>query len=475
MTDDFRIRFLVVDDQQSIRKLCITIGNSLGFLSSEAETAEAALSHIEAESPDIILCDLKMAEMSGMEFLGEVKKVLPRTEVAMMTGYGSIESAVQAMKLGAYDYISKPFRVDEMKQRLQRMAEKVRLVAENEFLRDRVTADMQLNGIVGSSAKIQDVLRIVARLKDTRTPVLITGESGTGKELVARAIHFRGALAKRPFVAVDCGSLVPTLIESELFGYEKGAFTGAVKSRSGLFQSANGGTIFLDEIGELPMEMQAKLLRVLQEKEVRPVGTNTPVKVDVRIIAATNRDLEAGYQAGRFRKDLYFRLNVVTVHLPALRERKSDIHLLVQCFLDRFAPKQHVTVTPNAMSALLQYDWPGNVRELENCIERAIALGNHRVIDVHDLPPAIQRASERQGATETAPLSATDLEDLERITIERVFEQVKGDKALAGKMLGISRATLYRKIKRYGIGRRQDRGGAVEDVLARAAGVGAEQ
>jgi two-component system, NtrC family, response regulator AtoC len=452
MTDDFRIRFLIVDDQQSIRKLCMTIGTSLGFFCCEAESGEAALAYMESDSPDIILCDLKMAEMSGMEFLAEAKKLLPRTEVAMMTGYGSIESAVQAMKMGAYDYITKPFRVEELKITLQRMAEKVKLVAENQFLRDRVSADMELNGIVGSSAKIQDVLRMVARLKDTRTPVLITGESGTGKELVARAIHFRGALAKRPFVAVDCGSLVPTLIESELFGYEKGAFTGAIKSRPGLFQSANGGTIFLDEVGELPMEMQAKLLRVLQEKEVRPVGTNTPVKVDVRVIAATNRDLETEYQVGRFRKDLYFRLNVVTVGLPALRERKSDIHMLVQCFLDRFAPKQNVSVTPAAMRCLLQYDWPGNVRELENCIERAIALGNHESIDLQDLPPAIRRSAEEDMEQAKAPLSATDLEDLERMTIERVFDQVKGDKLLAGKMLGISRATLYRKLKRYGIG-----------------------
>jgi two-component system, NtrC family, response regulator AtoC len=451
MNDDLRIRFLIVDDQQSIRKLCATIGASLGFVCAEAESAEAALSHVETESPDIILCDLKMAEMSGMEFLREVKKLLPRTEVAMMTGYGSIESAVQAIKLGAYDYVTKPFRVEEMKQKLQRMAEKVRLVAENAFLRERVASDMEINGIVGASAKIQDVLRMVSRLKDTRTPVLISGESGTGKELVARAIHFRGALAKRPFVAVDCGALVPTLIESELFGYEKGAFTGAVKSRAGLFQHANGGTIFLDEVGELPLEMQAKLLRVLQEKEVRPVGSNDKVRVEVRVVAATNRDLEIEYQAGRFRKDLYFRLNVVTVHLPALRERKSDIHLLLQCFLDRFAPKKVIQMTPAAMKALLQYDWPGNVRELENCIERAIALGNHETIDLHDLPPVIQQAGESSQASQPV-LSATDLEDLERMTIERVFEQVKGDKTLAGRMLGISRATLYRKLKQYGIG-----------------------
>ncbi|MGZ7029672.1 MAG: sigma-54 interaction domain-containing protein, partial [Terriglobales bacterium] len=317
----------------------------------------------------------------------------------------------------------------------------------------------ELNVIDGSSAKIQDVLRMVSRLKDTRTPVLIAGESGTGKELVARAIHFRGSFQKRPFVAVDCGSLVPTLIESELFGYEKGAFTGAMKSKQGLFQAANTGTIFLDEIGELPLEMQAKLLRVLQEKEVRPVGSNDKVRVDVRVIAATNRDLEAAYRNGTFRKDLYFRLNVVTIHLPALRERKSDMVCLVRSFLARYAPEENVTVTPAAMHCLFQYDWPGNVRELENCIERAIALGNHRTIDVQDLPAAIRMTGPSLPVPAEAPSTmpsvpapnSTDLEDIERQTIERVFQQVGGDKALAGKMLGISRATLYRKLKRYHI------------------------
>jgi two-component system response regulator AtoC len=369
-----------------------------------------------------------------------------------MTGHGSIESAVEAMRQGAYDYIEKPFRVEKLRQLLQRMAEKVRLVNENQFLRERVNTETQLDGITGTSAKIQDVMRMVSRLKDTRTPVLITGESGTGKELVARAMHYRGPLAQMPFVAVDCGSLVPTLMESELFGHEKGSFTGALKSKPGLFHAANGGTIFLDEIGELPLEMQAKLLRVLQEKEVRPVGSNEKNPVDVRVIAATNRDLEASYRAGTFRKDLYFRLNVVTVHLPALRERRSDIPQLVHCFLDRYAPGENIQIAPAAMKSFLQYDWPGNVRELENCIARAIALGDHRTIDVNDLPPAIGKADESGvSGGDSSALSTTALADLERMTILRVFEQAGGDKLLAGKMLGISRATLYRKLKRYQI------------------------
>jgi two-component system response regulator AtoC len=458
MSDDLRARFLIVDDHQSIRKLCMTVGASLGFHCMEAESGEAALAYLETDSPDIIVADLMMPNMTGLEFLPRVKQILPRTEIAIMTGHGSIETAVQAMKLGAYDYITKPFRIEELKLLLQRMEEKVKLVAENQFLRDRVSAEMELNGIVGSSSKIQDVLRMVARLKDTRTPVLITGASGTGKELVARAIHYRGSFAKRPFVAVDCGSLVPTLIESELFGYEKGAFTGANKSKEGLFQAANGGTVFLDEIGELPLELQAKLLRVLQEKEVRPVGSNQKVKVDVRVIAATNRDLEMAYKEGTFRKDLYFRLNVVTLHLPALRERKSDIPTLVHYFLDKFAPGKMVTISAAAMKCMLQYEWPGNVRELENAIERAVALGSQDTLEVHDLPPTIREGQEPQLAIESLPgpvrstVSNTDLEELERVTIQRVFEQVQGDKALAGKMLGISRATLYRKLKRYNIG-----------------------
>src|ERR1700726_375705 len=410
MRDESKLRFLIVDDEQSIRRLCMTVGQGLGFSCIEAETAESALEIVETSPPDIVVTDLKLPSLSGADLLKKIRELLPRTEVAIMTGHGSIESAVEAMRLGAYDYIEKPFRVEKLRQLLQRMAEKVRLVAENQFLRERVSSETQLDGIVGTSSKIEDVLRMISRLKDTRTPVLITGESGTGKELVAHAIHYRGPLAQMPFVAVDCGSLVPTLMESELFGHEKGSFTGALKTKAGLFQAANGGTIFLDEIGELPLELQAKLLRVLQEKEVRPVGSNVKVPVDVRVIAATNRDLEAAYRGGTFRKDLYFRLNVVTVHLPSLRERRSDIPQLVHCFLDRYAPGENIQVTPNAMKNFLQYDWPGNVRELENCIARAVALGDHHNIDASDLPPAISMVQEAENSESTdSALSTTAL------------------------------------------------------------------
>jgi two-component system response regulator AtoC len=474
MSDDLRIRLLVVDDEQSIRRLCMTIGSSLAYNCNEAESAETAIQRLETDPPDLVLTDLKLPNQSGVELLKQIKAVLPRTEVAIMTGHGSIESAVDAMKLGAYDYIEKPFRVEKMRLLLQRMAEKVRLVNENAFLRERVSTEENLDGIIGTSSGMQDVLRMISRLKDTRTPVLISGESGTGKELVARAIHFRGMMAQTPFVAVDCGALVPTLMESEMFGYEKGAFTGAMKSKMGLFQAANGGSIFLDEIGELPLEMQAKLLRVLQEKEVRPVGSNDRHAVDVRVIAATNRDLESAYRTGTFRKDLYFRLNVVTVHIPPLRERRADVPMLVHYFLNRYTPTKPLQVTAAAMKSLLQYDWPGNVRELENCIARAVTLGDQETIDVQDLPPAIrseQPASSEMTPQDAASLSTTALAEMERMTILRVFEQAHGDKALAGKMLGISRATLYRKLKRYNIALRanpeQDEKEAAAHVAAR--------
>jgi len=451
-----QIRLLVVDDEQSIRRLCMTIGDTLGYSCAEAESAEAVIARLPHNPPDMVVADLRLPNLSGADLLRQIKARSAETEVVIMTGHGSIGSAVEAMKLGAYDYIEKPFRVEEMRLLLRRMAEKIRLVKENRVLRERVETEQELDGIIGDSPTIREVLRMIGRLKDNRTPVLISGESGTGKELVARAIHYRGAFAQMPFVAVDCGALVSTLMESDLFGYEKGAFTGAVKSKQGLFQAADGGTIFLDEIGELPLEMQAKLLRVLQEKEVRPVGSNSSVSVHLRVIAATNRDLETAFRAGTFRKDLFFRLNVVTVCLPPLRERRSDIPMLLRCFLDRHAAGENVQFTPAAMKLMMNYDWPGNVRELENCISRALILGDRERIDVADLPPALLAGCGsgtvlKDVPFEGSPSPATGLEELERLTIARVFEQVGGDKAMARKMLGISRATLYRKLKRYQI------------------------
>jgi two-component system response regulator AtoC len=450
------IRLLVVEDEQSIRRLCLTVGGSLGFACSEAESAEAALALGPSFVPDIVLTDLRLPHMSGAGLLREIKSRFPATEVVVMTGHGSIESAVEVMKLGAYDYLQKPFRVEELRMLLRRIEEKIRLVQENHVLRERFETDQELDGIIGDSAKIREILRMIGRLKDSWTPVLICGESGTGKELVARAIHYRGAFARRPFVAVDCGALVPTLMESDLFGYTKGAFTGAMKSKTGLFQAADGGTIFLDEIGELPLEMQAKLLRVLQEKEIRPVGSNENVSVQVRVVAATNRDLEAAFREGTFRKDLFFRLNVVQIHLPPLRERRSDIPMLVQCFLDRHAGGENVKFTPAAMRLLMQYDWPGNVRELENCISRALTLGDRERIDEGDLSPALlgrgnSKPAPSESVAEGNSPSTMALEELEKLTIQRVFDKVGGDKAKAGELLGISRATLYRKLKRYQI------------------------
>ena len=461
--DDSRIRLLVVDDEQSIRRLCMTVGSSLEYVCSEAESAEAALAQSPAIPPDIVIADLRLPNLSGADLLRQIKSRLPATEVVIMTGHGSIESAVEAMKLGAYDYIQKPFRVEELRMLLRRMEEKIRLVQENRVLRERVETDQELDGIIGDSAKIREILRMISRLKDTWTPVLICGESGTGKELVARAIHYRGTFAKRPLVAVDCGALVPTLMESDLFGYAKGAFTGAAKSKVGLFQAADGGTIFLDEIGELPLELQAKLLRVLQEKEVRPVGSNESIHVQVRVVAATNRDLESAIHEGAFRKDLFFRLNVVSITLPPLRERRSDIPMLAQYFLDRLAEGENIKFTSAAMKLLMRYDWPGNVRELENCLCRAVTLGDRKVIDESDLSPALLQGNskDKKEKIESAPPDQDDtsstvaLDELERITIQRVFDKVGGDKTKAGELLGISRATLYRKLKRYQISANQ--------------------
>ncbi len=448
------LRCLIVDDDDGIRKLSIKVAESVGFTCAQADCAETALQMMEVEPPAVVLTDMVLPDINGIELVRQARTRLPNAEFAVMTGYGSIETAIQATRLGAFDYITKPFSLADLKSLLTRMHYKASNVAA--LMPAAPSRTAEISGIVGSSPKVQEMLNLVDRVKDLRMPVLITGESGTGKELVTRALHESSMNAKRPFIVVDCGALVPTLIESELFGYEKGAFTGAAASKQGLFQHADGGTIFLDEIGELPLEMQTKLLRVLQQKEVRPVGSHRQVKVDVRVIAATNRNLEIEYREGRFRKDLFFRLNVVSLQLPALRERRSDIPQLAQHFVRKFAGRD-LAIAAAASDAMMRYDWPGNIRELENCMERAVALGNQSTVELQDLPWNVQRGPEAavaaaMPAAAPAQEEITELEKVERETIVRLLQQAHGDKERAQELLGVSRATLYRKLKRYHIG-----------------------
>jgi DNA-binding NtrC family response regulator len=386
-----------------------------------------------------------------------VKQLLPHTEIAIMTGHGSIETAVQAMKLGAYDYITKPFRIEELKLLLQRMAEKVKLVAENQFLRDRVSTEMELSGIVGSSSKIQDVLRMVARLKDTRTPVLITGESGTGKELVARAIHYRGLLSKRPFVAVDCGSLVPTLIESELFGYEKGAFTGAYTSKPGLIALADGGTLFLDEIGELSIGLQSKLLQVLQDGKFSRIGAQEDTRSEARVICATNRDLKHEIAAGTFREDLFYRVNVVNITLPPLRERSIDIPELVEYFREHFNMmynRRAMPLSASLMRLLQAYHWPGNIRQLENLIKRYVILGTESSISGDLAEPAPNNLDydvPMEGPVSLKKITNQAVRRLEREIILKVLQAHHWNRRRAAEALKISYRALLYKIRDAGL------------------------
>jgi DNA-binding NtrC family response regulator len=448
------LSLLIVDDERPLREACREVARALGFDTQVADEVGPALRALEQRSFDIVLLDLRLPGASGMELLQEIKQRRPETEVILMTGYGSVPSAVQAMKLGAYDYVAKPFNLDELKRLLQRAAGHVRLAMENRMLREKVRATHGFGNIIGRAPEMEKLYRIISKVARSTHPVLIHGESGTGKELVARAIHFNGPSKDRPFLPVDCGSLVPTLIESELFGYVKGAFTGANRAKDGLLAMAEGGTIFLDEIGELPVDMQAKLLRALQEREIRPVGATRSVPIDVRILAATNRDLELAVAEGTFRKDLYFRLNVVNLRIPPLRERKQDIPLLVGHFMERLRHATAVerSLSDEALRLMLAYDWPGNVRELENCLERASTLSSGPVIQVTDLPTEVQNAS-------AAPAPGTagngqriqSIAELERHAILNAILQTNGDKLEAARGLGIGKTTLYRKLKEYGV------------------------
>jgi DNA-binding NtrC family response regulator len=439
---------MIVEDEEPTRKLCADVAESCGMKAIIATTAEEALELLESHAVDIVLTDLKLKESSGLDLLKRVRDVYPQVAVLVLTQYGTIESAVAATRMGAVDYVTKPFHVEDLQARLRRVARDVDLNQENQLLREQLRTRPGFGGLIGVAERMQRVYKMIEKVSQHQYPVLILGESGTGKELVARSIHFSGERKNRPFTPVDCSALVPTLIESELFGYVKGAFTGAFQTKQGLLEAAQGGTLFLDEIGDLPVDLQAKLLRVLQEREVKPVGSTERHRIDVRIIAATNRDLEAAIRNGSFRQDLYFRLNVVQIKLPPLRERKSDIPLLVISFLDKFMDPQGParTISEDAMRRLVAYDWPGNVRELENAIERAVALGSGPIVHVGDLPSSLQYpASER--APEKDEL--LPLDELERRAILRTLRETSGDKLAAARMLGIGKTTLYRKLKQY--------------------------
>ncbi|HEY7679193.1 MAG TPA: sigma-54 dependent transcriptional regulator [Terriglobia bacterium] len=445
---------LVVDDQEMVRDLCQQVVDSLGYRSFLAESGSQALEFLDGNAVDIVIADLKMPGMSGIELLDRIKARNPRIEVVIMTGYASVPSAVQAMKLGASDYIVKPFGAEEMKLPLERLSRTLDLKDENRYLRERLRSRQSFGKMVGQSQQMQHAFKLIQRVASSRSPVLILGESGTGKELVAKSIHESGPWSDKPFVPVDCGALVPTLIESELFGYIRGAFTGAVRGKVGLLETAEEGTLFLDEVAELPVELQTRLLRAIQEKEFKPVGGTTRIPFHARIIAATNRNLQVAIQQGSFRKDLYFRLNVVSITLPPLRERKADLPLLAEQILRHLSAsrrddhgKAPFVLSSEALDRLLAYDWPGNVRELENCLERAVTLGSGPIIQVSDLPSNVQ-VPPAVGA-EGFPESVIPLEEMERQAILRALAGAGGDKLQAARLLGIGKTTLYRKLRAY--------------------------
>ncbi len=416
---------LVVDDEDAARSVCRDIAREAGLEVYEAATTEQALELLEQSAVDIIITDLKVPQLGGLELLKRVRISHPQVAVMVLTQYGTIKTAVEATRLGAADYVTKPFHMEELRSKIDRLLRGIELDQENRVLREQLRTRPGFGGLIGVSPKMQRVYKLVEKVSQHNYPVLILGESGTGKELVASSIHFGGTRQKKPFVPVDCSGLVPTLIESELFGHVKGAFTGAQHSHAGLLESANGGTVFLDEIGDLPVDLQAKLLRVLQEREIRPVGATDRVRIDLRVIAATNRDFESAIRTGGFRQDLYFRLNVVQIKLPSLRERKSDIPLLVSSFLEKFSDPQRAvrSISEDAMRRLMAYDWPGNVRELENAIERAGALGSGPILHAGDLPSNLQYTSEEKlpESDELVPL-----EELERRAIFRALRETGG-------------------------------------------------
>ena len=442
------VSVLIVDDEDASRNLCRDVVADSGWRARTASTTEQATEILEQSGIDVVITDLRVPQLGGLELLKRIRETYPQTAVIVLTQYGTIESAVEATRNGAADYVTKPFHISELRAKLDRVVRLLEVDQENRILREQLRTRPGFGGLIGVSPKMQRVYRLIEKVSQHNYPVLILGESGTGKELVARSIHFSGTRRKDPFVPVDCSSLVPTLIESELFGYVKGAFTGAMHSKTGLMQSAGNGTLFLDEIGDLPVDLQAKLLRALQEREVKPVGSNDRISIATRIIAATNRDLDEAVRQGQFRQDLFFRLNVVQIKLPPLRERKSDIPILVNSFLEKFGDTNGKvqTISEDAMARLIAHDWPGNVRELENAVERAVALGSGSMLHVGDLPSNLQYVSDDRmpKSDELLPL-----EELERRAILRALRESSGDKLAAARLLGIGKTTLYRKLKQY--------------------------
>jgi two-component system response regulator PilR (NtrC family) len=450
----------VVDDERSMREFLGILLAKHGHEVVTAENAGQALACIGEGGLDLVVTDLRLGLDSGLDVLQAVKTHSPATEVVIITAYATAENAVQAMKLGAYDYVLKPFKVEEFGLVVQKALEHRALLAENRVLRRRAGAPDRSVEIIGRSAVVDEVRQLVQKVASTRTTVLVLGESGTGKEVVARAIHSRGGRADQPFVDINCGAIPEGLIESELFGHERGSFTGAAGEKPGLFEVAGSGTLFLDEVGELPPQVQVKLLRALQERRIRRVGGNRDLPVSARIVAATNRDLQGEVASGRFREDLYYRLNVIQIRLPALRERREDVPLFIDHFLARFAAeasKPDLRLSPAALEALLSHEWPGNVRELANAIERAVTLSDGPEIQVAELPPTVRGEASGARASEAAvlPEGGLDLQGhldaIERHLLEQALQRTQGVKTEAARVLGLTFRSLRYRLAKYGI------------------------
>jgi len=446
------VRTLLVEDEANMVRTLAKILERKGYVVDSAGSGEEALERLSAAGYDLVITDLNMPRMDGMQLLREMKERQLNPATIVLTGHGTIQSAVEAMKLGAGDYLIKPCHPDELLMVAARLLELRQLRREVTHLRRQLGHAEHYGPIIGKSLRMQEIYQVIESVSQNKSNVLISGTNGTGKELVARTIHDKGPLAAKPFFAVNCGALSETLLESQLFGHRKGSFTGAIEDHEGVFQAADGGTLFLDEVAEIPLPLQVKFLRAIQEKEVTPLGSTRPVRVDVRIIAATNRNIEDAVRDGAFRTDLFYRLNVVPIHLPPLRERREDIVLLVEHFIQEFSSAYGVEpkrVSPEAMQRIVEYAWPGNIRELQNAIERAFALSAEPEITLANLPPAILRAGESDAVAESfGPLP---LEDVEKRNILAALQRSGGNKNEAARILGIDRQRLYRKIEKYGL------------------------